>query len=120
MTGTLHQEQYTVFIYLAEFYTEWEMFQTKFVRKNQNKHFSFNNIFIFENGAVLWDNVEKYYRAVQATDDHIILHMRIACWIPKATNTPSEYVYCFPLQKCLYERAPMLRYTYIACLLLLL
>jgi hypothetical protein len=40
--------------------------------------------------------------------------MRIACWIPKATNTYSEYVIiiAFPLQKRLLERASMLRYTY--------
>jgi hypothetical protein len=44
--------------------------------------------------------------------------MRIACWIPKATNTHSEYVIpiAFPLQQWLQEPASMLRYTYIACL----
>jgi hypothetical protein len=33
--------------------------------------------------------------------------MRIACWIPKATDTPSEYVLriAFPLQQRLHERA---------------
>ena len=42
--------------------------------------------------------------------------MRIACWIPKATNILSEYVIIFaiPLQLWLHERAPVLRYTYIA------
>ena len=42
--------------------------------------------------------------------------MRIACLIPKATNTHSEYVIhiAFPPQKWLRERAPMLRYKYIA------
>ena len=47
-----------------------------------------------------------------------IWRMRIACWIPEATNTPSEYVIltAFPLQQCLHERASLLRYTYIACL----
>jgi hypothetical protein len=41
--------------------------------------------------------------------------MRIACWIPKATNTHSEPVILivFPLQKWLHERAPMFCYTYI-------
>jgi hypothetical protein len=29
-------------------------------------------------------------RAGQATDDNIIRHMRIACWLPKATYTHSE------------------------------
>jgi hypothetical protein len=33
----------------------------------------------------LWDNVEKYCRAGQDTED-------ITCWIPKATNTLLDYV----------------------------
>jgi len=43
---------------------------------------------------------------------------RIACRITKTTNTQSEYVVliAFPLQRWLYERASMLRYTYIASL----
>jgi hypothetical protein len=44
-----------------------------------------------------------------------IWHMRIAGWIPKATNTYSEYVMliAFPKQQWLHERASVLRYTYI-------
>jgi hypothetical protein len=44
--------------------------------------------------------------------------MRVACWIPKATNTHSQYVVRidFPVQQWLKEGAVMLRYTYIACL----
>jgi hypothetical protein len=50
-----------------------------------------------------------------------IWHMRIACWIPKATNTHSEFAYsesviAFLLQQWLHERASLLRYTYIACI----
>jgi len=43
--------------------------------------------------------------------------MRSACWIPKATNTHSQYaiVIAFPLQQYLQERASILRFTYIAC-----
>jgi hypothetical protein len=46
--------------------------------------------------------------------------MGIACWIPKATNTLLEYVMliAFPQQQWLNERASMLRYTYITCLIL--
>jgi hypothetical protein len=38
--------------------------------------------------------------------------------MPKATNTHSEYVIliAFPRQQGLHERASVLRYTYIACL----
>jgi hypothetical protein len=46
----------------------------------------------------------------------------IAVWIPKATNTQSEYVIliAFPLQQLLHERSSMLRYTYIVCLVCVL
>jgi len=46
--------------------------------------------------------------------------MRITCWIMKATNTHSEYVILsvFRLQHWLQERAAMLRYIFIACLVL--
>ena len=44
--------------------------------------------------------------------------MRISCWIPKATDRHSEYVIgnAFPLQQWLHERASVLLYTYIACI----
>jgi hypothetical protein len=47
-----------------------------------------------------------------------IRNMRIACWIPDVTDTHSEYVIlmALPLQQWLHERASMLRFTYIACL----
>jgi len=46
-----------------------------------------------------------------------IWRMRIACWVPKATNTHLEYVIliAFPLQKWLHERAAVLPNTYTAC-----
>ena len=42
--------------------------------------------------------------------------IRIAYFIPKATNPHSEYVIhiAFTRQQWLRERAPLLRYTYIA------
>jgi len=44
--------------------------------------------------------------------------MRVACWIPKSTNIHSEYAIltALPRQQWLQERASMLRYTYIVCL----
>jgi hypothetical protein len=46
--------------------------------------------------------------------------MRIVCWILKAANTHSEYsiFVAFPLQQLLHERASMLHYMQIACLVL--
>ena len=51
-----------------------------------------------------------------------IWRMGITCWIPKATNTHSEYVilFAFPLQQRLHESALILRSTYTACLVYLL
>ena len=49
-----------------------------------------------------------------------IWRMRVACWVPKATNTHSEYVIliALPLQQRWHERTS-LRYTYQLCVLLL-
>jgi len=49
-----------------------------------------------------------------------IWRMRIACSIPKATNTHSKNVILidFPPQRWLHKRASVLRYTYIACLVI--
>jgi hypothetical protein len=73
----------------------------------------------FENNAVYeitWKNV------VDPDRQQTIWRMRIACWIPMATNTRLEYVIiiAFPLQQWLPERASMLRYTNTACLVNLL
>ena len=48
-----------------------------------------------------------------------IWFLRFECWVTVATNTPSVYVIPIvcPRQQWLHERASMLRYTYIACLL---
>ena len=44
--------------------------------------------------------------------------MRCACWVTRAADTHLEYVIllAFPLQQWLRERASVLRYTYLACL----
>jgi len=49
-----------------------------------------------------------------------IWRMHIACWMHKATNTHTGYVtfIAFPLQQWLHERASVLLYTYIACLVI--
>jgi len=47
-----------------------------------------------------------------------IWRMRIACWVPKAINTHSEYVIliAFPLQRWSHERVTVSCYTCSACL----
>jgi hypothetical protein len=50
----------------------------------------------------------------------IVWRMLFLCWIAKATNEHLEYVICFafPLQEWLHKPTPVLRYTYIACLVM--
>jgi len=86
----------------------------KSFRENQNTHFIFHNFFfksaIYE---IMWKNIVEHGRP-QMT----IWHTHIACWVPKDTNTHSEYVIIitFPLQQWLHGHTSMLRYSYIACL----
>jgi hypothetical protein len=69
--------------------TRWIIFGMGYIsgrsrRENQNTHFMLNNV--FSENRLLWDNVEEYDRAGQATDDNILRPMLFACWIPKAHN----------------------------------
>jgi hypothetical protein len=52
--------------YLAEFFSEWEMFQTKVVEKIKT-YFTVNNFFL-QKSWPLRNNVEKCGTARQATD----------------------------------------------------
>jgi hypothetical protein len=59
--------------------------------------------------------VNKYRRGGHATDDNTIQRIRIACWIPKATDTPSQYLTrnaCL-LQQWLHELAPRISFVHI-------
>jgi len=60
---------------------------------------------------IMWGNTVQPGRT-QVTN----WRMRIACCIPKATNTQWEYLVFIasPLQQCLHERALMLHYTHVA------
>ena len=82
----------------------------KLSRKFKNSHFSPLKSCLYEK---MWKNIVQPGRP-QMT----IWRMCIACWIPKAKNTLSEYVIltALPLQQRLQGRASLLRYTYVACL----
>ena len=47
--------------------------------------------------------------------------MTFACWIINTTNAPLEYVIitAFAQQRYLFESSSMLRYTYVACLVII-
>jgi hypothetical protein len=85
----------------------------KFCRGNQDTHFVFSNFFFSENRAVyeiIWKGVIQPERP-QMT----IWRTRIAYWVPKATDTHSQYVtlIVFPLQQWLHESALILTVEYI-------
>jgi hypothetical protein len=90
------------------------MFQTKVVEKLKTHILC--SIKFFQKSYRLWDNVEKYDRTRQATDDNILRRMRFACWITKAADTPTENVIliAFSRQEWLRERTSMLR-LYVHC-----
>jgi len=96
--------------YLAQFFLEWEMFQTKFEKKKISQHTFYVQYFFFKS-CLLWDNGKNV--VVPDRPWVTIWRMRIASWIPKATHPHSEYVIRidFPLQKWLHEHASVLRYT---------
>jgi len=74
--------------YLAHFFLEWEMFQTKVVEKIKT-HILCSVFFFFENRVVYeitWKNLIERGRP-QMT----IWRLCIACWIPKATNTHTHW-----------------------------
>jgi hypothetical protein len=104
--------------HLIQFFLEWKMFQTNVVDTIETHNLY--SIFVFLKSCLLWDNVEKYCTVGQATDGNTVRHMCIKCWIANATDTRSEYVIvtAFPLQQWLHERAPILRGTYFAFLLI--
>jgi hypothetical protein len=104
------------FLYLALFFLEWEMFQTKVVENITTQILC--SVTFFEYRAVYEIMCKDI---VEPGRPHMtIWRMRIACWITKATDTHSEYVILmvFPLQQWLHESALMLLCTYPACLII--
>jgi len=61
----------------------------------------------------MWKNIVE-----RVMPQMTIRRMRIACWVPRATNTHAQcaILSAFPLKQWLQERASMSRYTYIVCL----
>jgi len=95
------------------------MFLTKVVEKIKTHILISVTFFFFRKSCdvceIMCKNIVERGRPQMTT-----LGMHIAYWIPKATNTHSEFVtlIAFPLQQWLHERASTLRYMYIACLFL--
>jgi hypothetical protein len=108
MKGILHEDQCTYMVVSRWILLRMRNISEKSCRENQNSFY-----------RAVWGNAEKNHgRARQASDDNLTQRMRFAFWINRATNIHSEYVILIarPRQKWLGERASVLRYTYIACL----
>jgi len=109
-TGTLHEDRQIVLIISRSVVLRVRNVSDKSCTENQNTHFVFSNFFIsFENRAVyeiMWKNIVERGRS-QMT----IQRMRVACWIPNATNTHSEYVIliAFALRQWWHKRPSVLR-----------
>jgi len=75
------------------------------------------NKFFFENLAI-YEIMQKNMVDSDRPQMTIFL-MRFACCIPEVTDTHSEYVtlIAFLRRKRKHERASMLRYTYISCII---
>jgi hypothetical protein len=94
-------------------------FSEKFVERIKT-HILCSVTFPPENRAV-YEIMWKKIFCSQTGHSWTIRRMRVACLIPKATNTHSQYVLLivFPLQQWLKDRASMLRCTYIACVVII-
>jgi len=95
------------------------MFQTSAV-EGIKTHFVFNNSPPRPENRAAYEKMQKNMVELDRPQ-MIIRHMRAARWIPKATNTHSEYVtlIALPMQQWLRERTSVLFYTYIARLVIL-
>ena len=93
------------------------MFQAEAVEKIKT-HFLRSITFLVNRALcdMMWKNTVQPDRP-QMT----VWRMRVASYVPKATDTHSEYVIliAFPLQQWLLGSASVLYYTYIACLFFL-
>ena len=92
VTATSHEHIFTVMIISRLFLLRTINIPDIFVQKIETRFIFYN--FVSENRAVyeiMWKNIEE-------SDGHhvnIILRMRFACCITKATNTHSQYVLLF-------------------------
>ena len=86
-------------------------------RGTQNTLFCWVTFFSHRKLYHLWDNVEKYGRDGQATDDSVIRRMRVACWITKTADTLRICnMYCFSTTRMVARMGLSVRSVCIASL----
>jgi len=83
------------------------------------KEHMFCSVFFFFKNCVVYELMWKMLIA-RGRPQVTIWRIRITCWIPKATDTPSEYVIiAFSLQQWVIERVNIrLYFTYTAYLVI--
>ena len=110
--------KYIFWSYPAHFCVEWETFRSKLYRKSKNIIFLMTPPPPETQGV--YEIMGKIKHSRHATDGNRIWLMHIACCIQNSTHTHLEYVIiiALPQQQWLHERASVLHYTYIACLVL--
>ena len=86
LTVALHGDVHKFMILLAEFFLEWDMFQTKDSEKNKT-HILCSIHFFPQKSCRLWDNVEKYDRARNLTYDNTIRCRKDTIWMPDKWST---------------------------------
>ena len=89
----------------------------KTCRETQDAHFVFSNI--FRKTCRLLDDVEKYCKLRQAADDNMAhAHFILETLIYRYIHSGCIKLIAFPLQQWSHGRASLLRYMYIACLVM--
>jgi len=111
--GNLHEDRHTILIISHLLHLRVRNVSDEICTENPNTHFMLNNCF-FENEVTLKNILEP--DRPQMT----MRRMHIACWIIGVANTHPECVLliAFPLTQWYHERASVLHYAYIGCLVL--
>jgi len=113
--GHFTLSQYTFLIIPRSLLLKMKNISDESSRENQNTQFMFNNFFFpLLNRAVyekVWENVVERGRTQMP-----IWSVRVACWMPRASDTHSGCVILIALvlQQWMHENAPILRHTCIA------
>jgi hypothetical protein len=107
ITGTLHEDRYTFSITFRSVLLRTKSISDQSCRETRNKHFVFNTH--FRKSCHLWDNVEKFCRAGQPTDDNMAhAHCMLGTYGYQCTDSWHN-THCFSTA-IMDERTSMLRY----------
>jgi len=111
ITRTLREDRNKILIISGSVLLRTKYVSDKNCRESRKTYFTFNHFFTRTVYEIMWKNIVEPGRPQMA-----MWRMRIACWMPKTTNTRAVCVIiiAFPLQQWLYKRVSIL---YVHCLL---